>query len=153
MGAKCCAESKQEMVPTEVPNEIKDLPVIDFSGIRDPYARFEASLPFNRTLVTVFLSVVEEALKECGDESHVTLAALRNHLKTPSWKPLDDPNSTLSKTLLSDAFKSKERGTGADQIDAEHLKVFGLLHCSGKPIDKTNAFFCILQEGGFEKHD
>ena len=27
-----------------------------------------------------------------------------------------------------------------------------MIHCSGKPIDKTNAFYCILQDGGFEKH-
>lgn len=33
------------------------------------------------------------------------------------------------------------------------LKIFSLMHCSGKMIDKTNAFFCILQEGGFEKHE
>ena len=32
------------------------------------------------------------------------------------------------------------------------LKCFALMHCSGKPIDKTNAFYCILQDGGFEKH-
>ena len=84
MGAKCCAESKQD-VPTEVPDTIKDLPAIDFSGIRDPYCRFEASMPFSRTLVTVFIAKVDEAVKECGDESHVTLEALRKHLNTPSW--------------------------------------------------------------------
>ena len=33
------------------------------------------------------------------------------------------------------------------------LKLYGLLNCSGKPIDKTNAFYCILQEGGFERHE
>lgn len=28
-----------------------------------------------------------------------------------------------------------------------------MLHCSGKPIDKANSLFCILQEGGFESHE
>ena len=55
--------------------------------------------------------------------------------------------------MLSPAFKDAGKGTGEDQIDADRLKVFALLHCSGKPIDKTNAFFCVLQEGGFEKHE
>ena len=74
MGAKCCAESKQSAgAPTEIPDTVKDLPAIDFSGIRDPYARFEASLPFNRTLVTVFIQWVEMAIKDCGDEDYVTL--------------------------------------------------------------------------------
>lgn len=27
------------------------------------------------------------------------------------------------------------------------------MHCSGKTIDKTNALFCILQDGGFERHE
>lgn len=77
MGAKCCAESKQDSVPTEVPATMTDLPAIDIGGIRDVYARFEASLPFNRTLVTVMLKKIEEAEKECGEQGYVTLAALR----------------------------------------------------------------------------
>ena len=56
---------------------MKDLPAIDIGGIRDVYARFEASLPFNRTLVTVLLKKIDEAEKECGDQGFVTLAALR----------------------------------------------------------------------------
>ena len=28
-----------------------------------------------------------------------------------------------------------------------------MLHCAGKPADKTRALYCILQDGGFEKHD
>ena len=152
MGAKCCAESKQSGVPTEVPDVMTDLPAIDLGGIRDVYARFEASLPFNRTLLAVIIACIEEAEKACGETGFVTLATLREQLKTPSWKPLDDPNSALSKTLLSSAFKNSTKNQEADQIDADWLRVFALLHCSGKPIDKTNAFYNILQEGGFEKH-
>ena len=76
MGAKCCAESKQD-IPTDIPANMTDLPAIDIGGIRDVYAKFEASLPFNRTLVTVLIKKIEEAKKECGDQGYVTLASLR----------------------------------------------------------------------------
>ena len=33
-----------------------------------------------------------------------------------------------------------------------YLKCFALIHCSGKPIDKTHAFYEVLQDGGFERH-
>ena len=102
MGAKCCAESKQSGSPTEIPSgDMKDLPAIDLSGIKDPYAKFEASLPFNRTLVTQMLGKIDEAEKACGEEGYVTLEALREQLPTDSWKPLTDPNSPLGKMLLS----------------------------------------------------
>lgn len=59
MGNKnCCAESRQSAgMPTPVENIdlIKDLPAVDFTGMRDPYKKFEASLPFNRTLLPVML--------------------------------------------------------------------------------------------------
>ena len=76
MGAKCCAESKQD-TPTDIPATMTDLPAIDIGGIRDVYAKFEASLPFNRTLVTVLIKKIEEAEKESGDQGFVTLASLR----------------------------------------------------------------------------
>ena len=103
---KCCAESKQD-IPTEVPAEVKDLPAIDVSGIRDPYARFEASLPFNRTLLPLFFKQVEDAEKECGEANYVTLEALAAQMKTAAWKDLKNPESTLSQFLLSEAFKNK----------------------------------------------
>ena len=31
--------------------------------------------------------------------------------------------------------------------------MFSIVHCRGTPLDKTNAFFCVLQEGGFEQHE
>ena len=54
-----------------------DLPAIDISGISDVYAKFEASLPFNRTLVSVLIKKIDEAEKESGDQGFVTLASLR----------------------------------------------------------------------------
>jgi len=110
MGAKCCAESKQAGSPTEIPaGAMKDLPAIDVSGIKDPFAKFEASLPFNRTLVTLMLGKIDEAEKECGEQGFVTLKALRNQLSTDSWRPLIDMNSPLSKMLLSPAFKNSKK--------------------------------------------
>ena len=58
----------------------------------------------------------------------------------------------LGKTLLSENFKDASKNQSADQIDVVYLKCFALIHCSGKPIDKTNAFYEVLQDGGFEKH-
>ena len=58
----------------------------------------------------------------------------------------------LGKTLLSEHFKDASKNQSADQIDVTYLKCFALIHCSGKPIDKTNAFYEVLQEGGFERH-
>ena len=63
----------------------KDLPAIDISGISDRYAKFEAGLPFARTLVTLMLSKIDEAEKECGDAGYVTLEALRKQLTTSAW--------------------------------------------------------------------
>ena len=151
MGAKCCAESKQAGMPTEVPAEIKDLPAVDFSGIKDPLARFEASMPFNRTLIAVLLKKVDDAEEECGEKGFVTLDVLRKHLDTPAWKDLSNPESNLAKVLKSSAFEDASKNVG--EIDATWLKVFGLIYCSGKPIDKTSAFYEILQDGGFEQHE
>ena len=50
-----------------MPATMTDLPAIDIGGIRDVYARFEASLPFSRTLIAVMNKKIEEAEKECGE--------------------------------------------------------------------------------------
>ena len=43
-------ERKGGKAPTTVPviEQVKDLPVVSWEGIKDPYERFEKSLPFNR---------------------------------------------------------------------------------------------------------
>lgn len=132
---------------------MEDLPALNLDGISDKYRRFEASLPFARTLVVSMIQKIEEAHKSCGETGYVTLAALAEALPTSAWAPLKDPSSQLANILLDDAFKNPEKNQAADQIDVEILTLVALLHCSGKPIDKTRAFYCILQEGGFEAHD
>ena len=129
------------------------MPSVNWEGISDAYARFEASLPFNRILVAQMFEKIEEAEKECGGQGYVTLQALRKALPTPAWAPLNDPSSVLAQVLLSEHFKDSSKGTAPDQIDVEILNLFALLHCAGKPIDKTRVLYGILQEGGFEKHE
>ena len=34
--------------------------------------------------------------------------------------------------------------TGDDQIDAEYLKIWALLHCAGEPAEKAVTFYGIL---------
>jgi len=92
-----------------VPAEVKDLPAIDISGIRDPYAKFEASLPFNLTLVPQLIAKVEEAEKELGNQGFVTLEVMSQKFPTAAWAGLKDPNSMLGKALLSSAFKDPEK--------------------------------------------
>lgn len=83
----------------------------------------------------------------------MTLASLRKCLPTAAWAPLTDPGSSLSVTLLSDAFKDEKAGTAGDQIDVGLLKIYALMHCNSKPHDKAVAFYNILQEGGLEAHE
>lgn len=54
--------------------------------------------------------------------------------------------------LLSDAFKDEEKGMAPDQIDVTYLMCMGLLHCQGKPKEKAEVFYNILQDGGFQSH-
>ena len=50
MGNKCCAESKMENATEQT--EVKDLPALDLSGVRDHYQKFELALPFARSQIT-----------------------------------------------------------------------------------------------------
>jgi len=135
----------------------------------------EASLPFNRISVTDMMAKIDaaedfEKEKNKGPEAaapgdkegpadddegpgYVTLWSLRKALPTAAWLPLTQPQSPISQVLLSAPFKNDKKGQTEEQIDVETLKIFALLHCAGKPADKTRALYCILQDGGFEKHD
>ena len=85
---------------------MSDLPAPSLSGVKDKYRRFELSLPFARIKINHFMVLLNLAKAECGeDEDAVTLAVLRTHFKTPAWKELEDESSTLSRFLLSAAFK------------------------------------------------
>lgn len=165
MGANCCVEESMAATVSAPPKaEIKDLPPVNFESIKNPYERFEASLPFNRITIVDMMARIEKAVdtetkkanpepaegQEVEQVSYVTLKSLRQHLPTPAWEGLDDEQSKIGKVLMSAAFKSE--GTEAGQIHADFLKAFALLHCGGKPKDKSVALYDILQEGGLTAH-
>ena len=56
--------------------------------------------------------------------------------------------------MLSDAFKNPKEGNGADEINADYLKVFAQLHAVDRatPMEKAKGFYEVLQEGGFDRH-
>ena len=90
------------------------------------------------------------AKQECGDSEFVTLSALRAQLKSPAWQPLEDESSTISKFLLSSAFKMP--GLAGDQISCSALALFALMNCQGKIPDKAEHLYNELQDGGLEAH-
>ena len=165
MGANCCAEEAMSGGMSAPPKaELKDLAPVNFESIKNPYERFEASLPFNRIALIDMMARIEKAVdtetkkanptpaegEEPEQVAYVTLKSLRQHLPTPAWEGLDDEQSKIGKVLMSPAFKSE--GTEAGQIHADFLKAFALLHCGGKPKDKSVALYEILQEGGLTAH-
>ena len=168
----CCANEEEVLIATgpvaktdgpkaPVVEQMKDLKEVNWQGISDIYAKFEASLPFNRISIGVMMQKIDEAEREAkanylASEAEIapftTLQALRKALPTDAWRGLLDPESPLSKTLLSEFFKSE--GHAADQIDVSYLQMFSLLHCyNKKKIEKATALYTILQEGGLEAHE
>ena len=110
-----------------------------------------------RTHFLAFKNAVRQAEMVCGGEGWLTLEALATFLTTQAWHDLDDPKSDLFKILQSNAFKVKSKNHKANQIDADSLIIFGLLHCrdSANPINKAMGFYEILQggDGAFDKHN
>jgi hypothetical protein len=123
---------------------MSDLPAPSTSS-SDKYTQFALSLPFARIQVNHFIVKAKIAEQQAGAEGYVTLETLRGELTTPAWADLGDENSTLSKFLLSAAFKKD--GQEADQIDCESLIIFALLNSPGKPADKAEHVYNILQDG------
>ena len=153
MGADCCAAAEIDQTVTAVPETLTDLPEIDFAGIKDPFEKFEQSLPFNRTLLATMQAKIDDAHKACGEQGWVTLSSLHKVLPTKAWAPLADIESKLAKVLLSDEFKDPKANQQPDQIDVGILIMFCLLHCAGKPYDRAVVLYGILQDGGLEAHE
>lgn len=112
--------------------ESKDLAAISLSG-KDPYEKFELSLPFCRTLIKTYCAKVYEADRICGEKGFVTLDELRNQFNSPAWAAINDDDSKLTKVLLSAALKDPEVGHQPNQIDTKYLICYGLLLCGGTP--------------------
>ena len=111
MGNCCKGNSEGPSAPQisanihEVSDALSDLKPASTFAISDKYRLFELSLPFNRIQVNHFIVKVKIAEQQAGAEGYVTLETLRAELATPAWKDLEDENSTLSRFLLSPAFK------------------------------------------------
>jgi hypothetical protein len=129
----------------------KDLPSISLAG-KDAFEKFELSLPFCRTTIKNFAENVAKAHEACGGEGYVTIDSLCKVFTTPAWAQLTQNDSKLVKVLLSDAFKDKSKHHGPDQICETYLMCYGLILCAGKPVEKCEVFFGILQDGGIAKH-
>lgn len=120
------------------------------AGVSDKYHQYELSLPFARIEINQFMVLLKMAQADCGDGESVTLAALRSRLETAAWRTLEDEESSLSKFLLSAAFK--DEGAGSDEISIQALTIFALLHCPGKVPDKAEHLYNLLQDGGLGAH-
>lgn len=82
----------------------------------------------------------------------MTIESLAKNFDSAAWASLKQSDSKLVKMLLHSAFKDENEGQSAEQIDFNYMMIYGFLHCSGKPKDKVEVLFNILQEGGREAH-
>jgi hypothetical protein len=137
--------------PPKAEVAIQEVKPVNLKG-KDKYECFELQLPFASIKCVDFWGAIVEAKKECGNESYVTLDSLVKHLTSPSWAPLKDPNSVVSKILLSGRFKDDDSGETEEQINFNILAMFALVMCSGKAVEKVEVFYNILQEGGVQDH-
>ena len=143
MGIAACCE------PSGMGGEmLVDLPFLSTRGIKDRYAIWEYGTPFMRTHFLAFKRAVYQAEVMCGPRGcgWVTIQTLSQVLTTQAWAQLDNDRSPICQVLLSDAFKDKNKGHEAHQIDVEKLIIFGLLHCRdmSKPINKAKGFYELL---------
>ena len=129
----------------------KDLPSVSLTG-KDAFEKFELSLPFCRMNVKTFAANLELVHKACGEQEYVTINELSKVFNTPAWSQLLQDDSKLTRVLLSDAFKNFAKGQTNEQIDFTYLMCYGLILCPGKPKEKAEVFYGILQEGGLAKH-
>ena len=60
-------------------------------------------------------------------------------------------DSKISKLLRHPALKS-EKCTKDHHVSPEYLIAFALLNCPGKPQEKAEELYNVLQEGGLAKH-
>ena len=136
--------------PAKVHEDIKP-PSAGFGKSFDAYQEFEASLPFACIMINDMNEMIDHAESACGGTGFVTMKSLREVLNSTAWNGLESADSDIGKILNSEYFKDAEKGTAEGQIDADLLRMFSLLVCQGKGDAKARAFYCILQEGSFDK--
>ena len=89
------------------------------------------------------------AEQNAGGEGFVTTESLRGEFSTSAWQELDDEQSPLYKIITSNIFKNTRYRE--EQIDAETLALFAILHCSGRQVDKAEHLYSTIQEGSNDK--
>ena len=140
----CCAPGEDLSGPA------KDLPEPSTMGVSDVYRVFELGTLFARTQ----FGHLEQAINKCkGEGTTVSIDALADEMGTGLW--LSAKKDGPTRQLLSQSmFQGEDSDISAGTVDAEKLLIFGLLNSvdAKVPIKKARAFFCILQDGGFETH-
>ena len=124
-----------------------DLPAPKISKT-DKLLAWEQKLPLMRCSMKAFMTHLELAHEQSGNEGYVRIEDLISNFTTPAWRDLKKADSDFRKLLETNAHNS---GKG---IDYEFLVIMALLHCrdAAKPVEKAIALYGLLQEGGAEKH-
>ena len=153
MGNICCDRCDSGGLGADA-SILRDLPAPSITGLNDKYSIWEHGTPFKITSFQAFKNAINAAEAAESGDGYVTLESLAEELNTKAWSPLKKSDSKLARILLSDAFKDKTKGQREGQIDKDILMIYGLMHCQDhrKMTNKANAFYEILQEGGFERH-
>jgi hypothetical protein len=88
---------------------------------------------------------------EDEDAGYVEISALKKHFDTAAWESIMVEDSKISKILRHPALKN-EKCTKDHHVCPEYLIAFALLNCPGKPGEKAEELYNVLQEGGLAKH-
>lgn len=128
---------------------VKDLKPVELKG-KDIYEKFELSLPFCRMTCMDFFTTLLACYQESGKDGYVTFESLQNNFKSEAWQCLHQADSKATKYFNSE-FLLKDGQAG--QLDFQCFATMGFLLTEGKPKEKVEVLFNILQEGGLTQHD
>ena len=141
----CCAPGEDLNAPA------KDLPEPSTAGVSDVYRVFELGTLFARTQ----FGHLEQAIEKVkGEGTTVSIDALADEMGTGLWLSAKKADSPARQLLSQPLFQGEDSDISAGTVDAEKLIIFALLNSvdAKVPIKKARAFFCLLQDGGFETH-
>lgn len=78
---------------------------------------------------------------------------MSEHFITDAWKAkLGEADSSLCKMLGTSQFQDQDQGLTEEQITFMYLAIYGFLNCVGKPAEKVEILFNILQDGGIDSN-
>ena len=90
-----------------------------------------------------FYERIDHCLLFCDHKRYITLDSFSQQFPEPEWEGMTIAKSPLNKIFQSDAFRVTSEGNST-RIDANHLKLFGLLHCVGHVKEKATFLFNII---------